>query len=237
MEILPPERQPELIAGYVLGDLSPEEATDFEQLLAQNPAIAAEVVQTQRALELAYAPPEIAPPDRLRSTIFTKVSRQPRAIPFRKLAIAASALIVVLAGSNYYLWRKLQTVQGSQSASLTYSLQPTNANFSAAATAIVSVHPDRLEATIEMQNLPPLQPDQVYVLWTVLTPNAPYTTDAKQAILTEVFRVDDRGNFTETIAVPEVYRNRNLVTKVAVTIEAATAPQKHTGSPILISSS
>lgn len=238
---MPLERQQELIAGYVLGDLSPEEVAEFEHLLAQDPAIAAEVFQMQQALELAYAPPEIAPPDRLRSTLLAKVSDRPIAdvtrFPQRAMAIVAAALIVVLAGSNYRLWRTLQTAQiESQSAPLIYALQPTDSNPSAAATATISVNPDRLEATIEMRNLPPLQTDQVYALWTVLAPNAPYTTDAKQAILTKVFQVDGRGNFTQTIAVPEVYR-RGLVAKVAVTIESATAPQKHTGSPILITSS
>ncbi|NEQ26376.1 MAG: anti-sigma factor [Microcoleus sp. SIO2G3] len=247
---LPPERQQELIAGYVLGDLTSEEAAEFEQLLAQDPLIVAEVAQMQQALELAYAPPEIAPPNHLRSTLLNKISDRPVATVARLsrrsiaprfqngIAIAAAALIVVLAGNNYRLWRTLQTTQVEpQSAPLTYSLQPTSTSSSAAATATMSVNPDRLEATIEMQNLPPLQAGQVYVLWTVLSPNAPYTTDAKQAILTEVFQVDDRGNFTQTIAVPEAYRNRDLVAKVAVTIESATAPQKHTGSPILITNS
>ncbi|MBD2089836.1 anti-sigma factor [Microcoleus sp. FACHB-1515] len=240
MAMLPPEQQ-ELIAGYVLGDLLPEEAAEFEQLLAQDSAIAAEVAQMQQALELAYAPSEIAPPAQLRSTILAKANERSVAavgrFSQRAMAIAAASCIAVLAGSNYWLWRGLQTTQVEpQSAPLTYSLQPTDANLSAAA-ATVSVDPNRLEATIEMRNLPPLQADQVYVLWTVLTPNAPYTTDAKQAILTKVFQVDDRGNFTQTIAVPEVYRNRDLVAKVAVTIESATAPQKHTGSPILITNS
>lgn len=233
------EHQQELIAGYVLGDLSSEEAAQFQQLLAQDPAIATEVVQMQQVLELAYAPLEIAPPNHLRSAIVATATNRPVAVATgilrRAIAIAGVALIVALAGINYRLWRTVQAVQSEpQSAPLIYSLQPTEANSSPGATARVSVNPDRLEATIEMRNLPPLQAGQVYVLWTVLTPNAPYTTDAKQAILTKVFQVDDRGNFAQTVAVPEVYRDGDRVAKVAVTIESATAPQKHTGSPVLI---
>jgi anti-sigma factor RsiW len=58
-----------MIAGYVLGDLDPDEAVEFEQLLATDPAIAAEVAQMQNALETAYAPVEISPPSHLRSAI------------------------------------------------------------------------------------------------------------------------------------------------------------------------
>ena len=42
-----------LIAGYVLGDLDLNEATEFEQILTADPAIAAEVAQMQQALELS----------------------------------------------------------------------------------------------------------------------------------------------------------------------------------------
>jgi hypothetical protein len=82
--------------------------------------------------------------------------------------------------------------------------------------------------------LPPLPPGRVYVLWTVLTQNAPFTTDEKEAILTETFQVDERGNFSQTITVPKAYRSKELVTKVAVTMEDANAPQRHAGSPIII---
>jgi hypothetical protein len=71
-------------------------------------------------------------------------------------------------------------------------------------------------------------------MWTVLEPNAPFTTDDKDAILTEVFRVDEQGNFTETVPVPVVYRVEGVVTNVAVTIEDAAAPQLHVGAPVVI---
>ena len=58
-----------LIAGYVLGDLNANEAKEFEQLLATNPAIVREVAAMQQALELSYAPPEVSPPRKLRSQV------------------------------------------------------------------------------------------------------------------------------------------------------------------------
>lgn len=233
-----------LIAGYVLGDLSPEEAAAFEQLLAQDPTIAAEVAQMQAALETAYAPSEVAPPTHLRSTILAQAEAPnwvivPRsttrtAFPWRGLLEVVAAGVIVALGINNY---RLQQALVSQSeappgTALTYVLKATQT--SNPATAIVVVNPQKLEATISVQNLPPLPPGKVYALWTVVQPNAPFTTDTKQAILTEVFQVDDRGSWTQTTVVPKAYRAKEFVTKVAVTIEDATAPHKHTGKPVMI---
>ncbi|WP_421656795.1 anti-sigma factor [Leptothermofonsia sp. ETS-13] len=79
---------------------------------------------------------------------------------------------------------------------LTYALAATKTESNAS--AVVVVNPNNLEATLEVKNLPPLPPGKVYALWTVLEPNAPFTKDEKKAILTEVFQVDDRGNFSQT---------------------------------------
>lgn len=243
---MPSEELQLLVAGYVLGDLDPAEAAEFEQLLAQNPAIAEEIQQMQATLEAVYAPPPVPPPAHLRSQILAKVdaaSAAPvslarrRLFPWRSvLEVAAAALIITLGINNYRLQQTLQTARlnPEPSANLTYVLNATDAKSQASAKVIVD--PDNLEAKISVQNLPPLPPGKVYALWTVVAPTAPYTTDDKEAILTEVFEVDDRGNFSQTIAVPKVYRSKNQVTKVAVTIEDASAPQKHIGSPIMITS-
>jgi anti-sigma-K factor RskA len=245
-----PEPLQRLIAGYVLGTLDLEEAKELEQLLIADATIAAKIAQMQKTLELAYAPPEVLPPARLRSAILAKAyaghSANSLATPSagysswrtwgKAIAVAAAALIAALGIANYRLWQALQTAQNetqATQAALAYSLQATAANNSA--TATVKVNPATLEGTIAVQNLPPLPPGQTYVLWTVLQPNAPFTVDAKGAILTKAFQVDDRGSFSQTITMPEVYRQRNLVAKVAVTVEQAIAPQQHSGSPILIS--
>lgn len=249
-----------LIAGYVLGDLDPDEAAQFEQLLLDHPAIADEVSQMQAALELSYNLPEAEPPTHLRATILNAhaqsvqqasqepttlaavpypVSRKSSRNPFpwsRALNIAAAALIVVLGVNNY---RLRQTLQASQTetqrlAALNYSLKSTEASNPAFAT--VAVNPNSLEAVLTVKNLPPLPPGKVYVLWTLLKKDAPYTTDAKGAILTQAFNVDAQGSTAQPIVVPRVFQSKALVSKVAVTIEDATAPQKHQGKPIMITS-
>jgi hypothetical protein len=79
MAPMPSEQLQLLIAGYVLGDLDSNEAAEFEQLLAENPAIAAEVAHMQKALEQSYAPVEVTPPAHLRSKIFAALEAEQQA--------------------------------------------------------------------------------------------------------------------------------------------------------------
>ncbi len=230
-----------LIAGYVLGDLNANEAKEFGQLLATNPAIVREVAAMQQALELSYAPPEVSPSRKLRSATMAayQATPSPRPVasvarlflPVRTIGAFAAALIVALGFSNYHLWRSLQVMQAQQSQILTYSLQPKNASLSS---ATVAVNANKLEARLKAENLPALPPDKVYVLWTVLKKGAPFTTDQKNAILTEVFGVDAEGNVSKQITIPVAYRTKDVISAIAITTEDAAAPQNHAGAPILI---
>jgi anti-sigma-K factor RskA len=244
-----------LIAGYVLGDLDADEAAEFEQLLIQNPAIAQEVMQVQQTLEWVYAPPEIIPPPHLRTAIVNahqavepdRLSGQARpqsvgsSHPWRfrweqALGIAAAGLIVALGISNYHLWQTLQEIrtETQQFDLLTYSLQVIDAPEDASVS--VTINPNTLEAQITVENLPPLPPDQVYALWTVLAPGTPFTVDDKGAFLTAFFNVDAQGNLTQTVNVPDIYRSRERIVDLAITIEDATSPEDHEGSPIMMTS-
>lgn len=258
---LSPEDLQLLIAGYVLCDLSAEEADILEQLMADDPAIAAEVAKMQQVLEITYAPPEVAPPSHLRSTILAAhqtADPTPASSPLtiappqlaqpsmerphltvlprwvKGLGAIAAAAIVGLSLSNYLLWRSLQAAQRPMPAAeaLTVSLQPTEA--ASDASVQVTIDPASLEGRLQVENLPPLPPGQVYVLWTVLEPNAPFTVDQKGAILTQVFTVDDQGQQVETLTVPVVYRDRQWVRAIAITVEDADAPQQHVSNPLLI---
>lgn len=261
---MPSEELQLLIAGYVLGDLDPTEAVEFERLLAVDPTIAAELARMQAALELSYAPPEVAPPAHLRAAVLEaavlETSAQPPAQDFsqsltplpaaqpsrrpstrrsvswnRAWGAAAAVLIAALGISNYRLWQTLQATQPEvqPSETLTYSLQSPDPNNPATATLVV--HPSTLEAALTVSNLPPPPPGKTYVLWTVLQPNAPFTADRKNAVLTEVLNTDAQGRVDETIAVPAIYRSSQFVAKVAVTLENAASPQAHVGTPLLIS--
>jgi anti-sigma-K factor RskA len=243
---MPSEHLQLLIAGYVLGDLDPDEATELERLMREDPAIAQEVARMQKALEVAYAPPEVNPPAHLRAAILSagavQTNPQSRIRPRRArsfswskaMNIAAAALIVALGINNYRLWRTLQATETEvqRLATLNYSLQA--AAGENRGSAMLEVDPNRLEAALRVSGLPPLPAGKVYALWTVVEPNAPVTTDSKGAILINAFDVDPQGNTVQQIAVPPVFRNQEFVSKVAITIEDADAPQMHIGSPILI---
>lgn len=67
---LTPHEIKELAAGYVLGDLSSEEAEQFQTCLAQMPELAVEVAALQEALAMMpYGLPEEKPQPQLRSQI------------------------------------------------------------------------------------------------------------------------------------------------------------------------
>lgn len=244
-----------LIAGYVLGDLSSDEAEELARLIRENPALSREINALQEISETTQGITEVAPPAHLKSRILAPELHKPHtpaiasppssrrilSWPLVGGAIAAS-LILALGINNYRLWVALQVTRTelaqAQSGSppiapLMYSLE--SAEASSPASASVVVDPDTLEAQLTAQNLPALPPEKVYAVWTVPQEDAPVTTDAKGAILTGVFQVEDDSPVSTTLTVPVVYRRPELVAKVAVTVEDAVSPQQHTGSIVLIS--
>jgi anti-sigma factor RsiW len=254
-----------LISGYVLGNLDIEEAAEFEQLLKDDPAVAVELAKMQKTLELAYNPAETPPPAHMRARIVgdnlvgdspvkdspIRETPAPAAVPRspagfrwnRVMGGAAAAAVVLLGINNYRLWTALQVAQQSpqpalqpegSSETLTYELL--GAESSAGSAALV-VNPNRLEADLTTQNLPPLPAGKTYVLWTVVEPEAPVTKDSKSAILTEVFEADQEGNSQRKVIVPAAYRLKDAVVNFAITVEDAAAPQEHTGNPVLITKS
>lgn len=257
-ESISAEALQELMAGYVLYDLSPAESATLQRLMAQDPAIAQSIEQMQTALESAYVPTAVAPPDSLRATVLRahqalspaderrltltrqrpiELGSQTRQPPRRRWggwgAIAA-AVIVGLGISNVVMWRSLQTARNPNGLpeGIMVTLTPTEGS-DGPTSATVTIDPESLQATLDIEQLPPLAEGQVYALWTVLQPDAPFTTDDKNAILTEVVTNDELGQAVVQIPLPQVYRDREWITAIAVTVEAADAPQRHVSSPIL----
>ena len=247
---LPSECEQLLISGYVLGDLSPAEAMLFESILAENPEVAQQVRELQQTLELAYFPPEISPPPSLKAKLLAAsaqldtsnqaeettsfLTKWTQQLSWKKaLGVISAALIVGLSVTNYWFWQTLQraSLETPESNKLVYSLQGIDSVPEAEAKLVVD--PRQLDATLTVSNLSPLPQGKVYALWTVVGKEAPFTTDTKGAILTEVFQVSDRGEVSKTITVPRVHRNGQQIKKIAITIENESAPQAHTGSILL----
>ena len=250
MSPLPLECKQLLISGYVLGDLSPAEALLFEEMLSENPDLLEQVTLMQQALDETYFPTELAPPPMLRDRILTTANAQqvepkidksaaddevttaPKSSsPWNKiLAAIALATITALGIVNYRLWQSTQTAETTeqQSDRVTYLLRGSDSTKKP--TAKLTVNPDRLNATLTANDLPPLPPEKVYALWTVVGKDVPYTTDEKGAILTAVFQVSDSGDFSQEIAVPQPHLEPRTVKKIAITVEDLSAPQAHLGS-------
>jgi len=71
-----PEEWEKLIAGYVLGDLTPEEVAEVNQLLVIHPELIAEVAQLQEVLSLLpLALPDTYPSEYLRSQILQNAAK------------------------------------------------------------------------------------------------------------------------------------------------------------------
>lgn len=59
----------ELMAGYVLGDLSPEEADRLAQVLATDPSLQSGMTELEQALQWAFDPPLLPVPSQLKGQI------------------------------------------------------------------------------------------------------------------------------------------------------------------------
>ncbi len=59
----------ELMAGYVLGDLSPEEAARLAQVLATDPSVQSGLSELEQALQSAFDPPLLPVPSQLKGRV------------------------------------------------------------------------------------------------------------------------------------------------------------------------
>ncbi len=104
---LSPQELQELVAGYVLGDLTSAEAETFQTLLAEMPELQAEVISLQETLAMMpYGLDEVEPQGSLRSQILSAAQaelspsvarRQPRPqvrLPWLVSTLAAGLAIV-----------------------------------------------------------------------------------------------------------------------------------------------
>jgi len=130
-----PQEWEELLAGYVLGDLEPEEVTAMQEIIVEHPEIIAEIDRLQETLALlplsldksypakdlrdriaAIAIPQMDAVALIEEPIITEIKRSPRRQNFWKLAsiglssISAIAL-VGLGFDNYQMRRQIATNQ------------------------------------------------------------------------------------------------------------------------------
>ena len=108
--------QQELLAGYVLDDLTPEEKAQVEELLAQDPALVNEVHQlraTFNLLPLGLSPADLPPPLLLSrppaNQSSTSVIKATKKFPWAKIALGGllATAIAGLGWQNHQLQQQL----------------------------------------------------------------------------------------------------------------------------------
>lgn len=177
------EEAKQLATGYVLGDLTEEEATRLETLLAENPALVEEI----HALETSYtllpqALEVVEAPASLREKVLTPAPIA--AIPsvrrvwqtrFKWLAGLAAIATLLLLGDNLRLRNQLRLVQDVDPDRVATILRQPNSrlialtgNNSEAAGTLLFTPGRWQEVIVSFGNLPPLPPDQIYHMWLAL---------------------------------------------------------------------
>lgn len=176
-----PKSQEMLAAGYVAGNLAPEEAREFEQLLADNSELLAEVERLQQVQEqLIYGLNEVQPPQHLRSAIvraahhsikLTSKSKR-RSLHWDKIMGSFAALLILYLGvNNYYLRQDLSIakeintlLQNSQTR--LFSLKGMNVANNASGSFVMNL--DKQKGVIAIQHLPTAPVGYVYRVWVVV---------------------------------------------------------------------
>ncbi|UBF27948.1 anti-sigma factor [Kovacikia minuta CCNUW1] len=178
-EPLTPEAIESLAAGYVVGDLDHAELEVFEQLLAENPALLAEVRRLQTTLDqVVYHLNSTEPPPHLQSAIlasattpFQSSRRRQSRLPWRAVIGSVAALLILVLGvDNYRLRRDYRFAQDinallQNSQTQLFSLKAVNAADTASGSFMVNL--EQRQGILVVQNLTEPPTGKVYRLWAI----------------------------------------------------------------------
>ncbi len=243
-ESLPPEQLQELLAGYVLGNLSPEEAESLRQLFSTYPELMGDVQQLQEVLStMPYALPEAVPPDQLRGAILSATAdeegwRSPPQKRWQRLAVTwgsiAAVLLLALGLDNVRLRGQLSATQAqvAQQRDLIAMLQEPKTQLislkgmaqMASASGRAVITPGHPAAILVLQNLPNLPEDRYYCLWAIV--------NGKKKVAIAEFEPNSQGNVFVKIPLA----SSSNITGLAVTIEVLPTPANPKGPMVMTSS-
>ncbi len=255
MSISISEDEQMLAAGYVLGDLSTSESTEFESILAANPALQAEVYALQLAFDkLPQGLPQVAPPPPLKAKIldaFTAESNpnpvansvpaiisepivEPqKTFPWGKIAAGIGLLICgLLAFDNFKLRQELQLAQQVDRQDLATVIQQPKSrlvalnNRDSQPVGNILFTPGKWQKVIvSAQNLPPLPVDRVYRMWLELNNG--------QILPCGEFKTDAGGNVFVKLNAKQDPPKGVKAKGVFVTIDRPDAPLTPTGERVI----
>jgi hypothetical protein len=189
------DRIKSLAAGFVVDDLTPEEAEEFQQLLTNNPELVKEVDDLQEVLrQVLDGFTEVEAPPNLLPAILAKAEGSPSqpvavkrsGMQWGRIAGSFAALFVVILSFDYLRLRQNLGVltadnqqlrqELSQSQAINTLLQESGTRLftfkgidtTNAASGSIMMNPDREKAVMVVRNLPAPPPGYVYLLWTVI---------------------------------------------------------------------
>lgn len=234
-EPLTPEAIETLAAGYVVGDLDRVEAETFEQLLADNPALVAEVNRLQATLDrVVYDLNSVEPSPHLRSAILAIATtapesswrKQPR-LPWRTVVGSVAALLILVLGvDNYRLRQDLRIAQDittllQQSQTQLFSLKAVNASDTAAGSFMVNL--GQRQGILAVQNLETPPVGKVYRLWAI--------ADGEK-IPCGTLKTDSQGKVLKKFWMPADFYDTGI-SGLFVTLESCESGRYPTGSIVL----
>ena len=211
----------ELLAGYVLGNLDEVERAWLNKQLAVNPELKEQVKQLEATLSLMpYGLPEDVPQTNLRSKILANAQPQSSTSPNLNYLAWIFSTITTLVG----LWLGVNNLGLRQQLALTNNQlqqqqelvallrQPNNRLVSlkgldrlSTASGSLFIVPQANKAVLALQNLEPLEGQQVYRLWVVSqgkeTGCANFTPDEKGTVHLQFYNyaLNDAGSIFVTI--------------------------------------
>jgi anti-sigma-K factor RskA len=243
-----PEQLEELMAGYVLGNLSSEEAEELKQLLTEHPELATQVHHLQEVLEvMPYGLPEVAVPQHLRQTILETAAADPIASENPNLVsrarqksspllwsylISSVAAILALAFGldNYRLRQQVTTTQAliAKQKDVIAMLQQPNTHLvslkgmepASTASGSIIMTPGEPKAVLIVQNLPVLPKGQFYQLWSVVN---------EEKISWGQFNTSKQGTVFVKLSMP----SNPKVTALVVTVEGAPVSKSPEGLMVM----
>ena len=240
------EQWEELLASYVLGDLTPEEIETVNQLLKTHPELEAEVSRLQKTLALfPLALPESSPPTNLGSQILqaasasvtdspdrtlNRVSR-PAKVKLGILGSVAAAFVVGLGLYSYRLNQQLASIQTElshykeaiallrQPSNRLVSLKGTNAIPQASGSMVIV--PSAEVAVLTLQNVTPLPKGKIYRLWAAANGKKIYCGE---------FKPDSQGKVFVELPLDDVMSGNY---SIVVTVEPSQRTSQPTGEMVM----
>lgn len=240
------------IAGYVLGDLEPEEMAQVEQRLAADADFLAEVHAMQVSLWMTpQGMPMMTPPPQLkdrilaanaeaegipvgipdRTTPVEPVLRSP-SIPWSKILAGLALLTALLLGAdNFRLRQSLSVAQRTESDRVATILQRPTSRLVAlkgekdAAGTLLFTPGKWQEVVVSLGNLPPLPPDQIYRMWLTLANG--------ETIACGEFNTNAEGSVFVKLTPPEQPPKGVKATGIYVTIDGVNAPLNPGGDRVM----